>query len=145
MSSYWIVFACQKEKLLPSSKSNLQLILMAGQFTFADLTYLESMSMGSQEMVNEMIEIFIEQIPEFTEGLKDLFEKKDYQALGALAHKAKSSVAVMGMNELSAILKDLELNAKSGENSDNYPSIIDTFNKQVLTTEKEMLAYIAEK
>ena len=67
---------------------------MAGQFTYADLTYLESMSMGSQEMVNEMIQIFLDQIPEFTGGIKDNLDKKDFIALGALAHKAKSSVAV---------------------------------------------------
>lgn len=115
---------------------------MAEQFTYADLTYLESMSMGSTEMVNEMIEIFLEQIPEFTEGLADLLQKKDYPALGALAHKAKSSVAVLGMNDLASRLKDLELQAKAAENPDSYPSQVEVFIEQVTTTQKELEKYL---
>ena len=116
---------------------------MAGQFTYADLTYLESMSMGSQEMVNEMIQIFLDQIPEFTDGLQDLLNKKDYSALGALAHKAKSSVAVLGMDNLAETLKELEMKAKSGDDIDSYPKLINLFLVQVEITEKEMKAYIA--
>ncbi|MEA1876138.1 MAG: Hpt domain-containing protein [Bacteroidota bacterium] len=117
---------------------------MAGQFTYADLTYLESMSMGSQEMVNEMIQIFLDQIPEFTDGLKDNLTKEDFIALGALAHKAKSSVAVMGMDELSETLKKLEVKAKAGEDADSYPELINTFINQVEVTEKELMAFMAQ-
>jgi len=117
---------------------------MAEQFTYADLTYLESMSMGSQEMVNEMIQIFLDQIPEFTEGLQENLEKKDYVALGALAHKAKSSVAVMGMDALAGVLKDLELKAKSGEDIDSYPELVNIFLTQVEITGKEMTAYMSQ-
>jgi len=117
---------------------------MSGQFTFADLTYLESMSMGSQEMINEMIDIFIDQIPEFTEGLKEYLMNKDYAALAALAHKAKSSVAVMGMDELTNVLKDLELKAKVGEDVDSYPALVQTFLDQVLKTEVELKAFVAQ-
>jgi HPt (histidine-containing phosphotransfer) domain-containing protein len=116
---------------------------MSGQFKYANLSYLESMSMGSQEMINEMIQIFIDQIPEFTNGLKEHLENKDYSALAALAHKAKSSVAVMGMDELAATLKDLELRAKALENIDSYPAMVQTFLDQVLHTEKELTEYIS--
>ena len=68
---------------------------MSAKFTYADLEYLESMSMGSNEMIVEMIDLFIEQIPEFTDGLAAHLSETDFPALGALAHKAKSSVAVM--------------------------------------------------
>jgi len=115
---------------------------MAGQFTHADLTYLESMAMGSQEMINEMIEIFIEQIPEFTEGLQSLLDQKDYIALGALAHKAKSSVAVMGMNSLANDLKDLEIKAKAGDDPHLYQGLVSKFCDQVFLTETELKAYM---
>lgn len=117
---------------------------MANQFTYADLTYLESMSMGDQEMVNEMIQIFLDQIPEFTNGLKDHYDKGDYIALGALAHKAKSSVAVMGMDALTVILKDLELKAKASIEIDSYSNLIDTFITQIEVTEIEMKEFISQ-
>ena len=85
----------------------------------------------------------IDQIPEFTEGLQEHLTNKDYIALGAIAHKAKSSVAVMGMDELAEVLKNLELKAKVGEDVDSYPAMVQTFLDQVLKTEEELKAFMA--
>ena len=112
---------------------------MAGKFTYADLTYLESMSMGSNEMIVEMIQIFIEQLPEFTEGLSEHLNNKDYLALGAMAHKAKSSVAVMGMSALATDLKTLELSAKAGTDIDTYPVLVNRFIEQVTLTGQQLM------
>ncbi len=114
---------------------------MAPKFTFADLAYLESMSMGSNELILEMIQIFIDQLPEFTEGLAGHLESADYMALGALAHKAKSSVAVMGMNALANDLKTLEISAKSGVDQDQYPVLVNRFIDQVTLTAAELSTY----
>jgi HPt (histidine-containing phosphotransfer) domain-containing protein len=114
---------------------------MAAKFTYADLAYLESMSMGSNELILEMIQIFIDQLPEFTEGLTAHLGKGDYIALGALAHKAKSSVAVIGMNSLANDLKTLEINAKSGTEKDQYPALVNRFIEQVTLTADELTAY----
>lgn len=114
---------------------------MAGKFTFADLTYLESMSMGSNELIIEMVQIFIDQLPEFTEGLTAHLQNGDFMALGALAHKAKSSVAVMGMESLATDLKTLELSAKAGKDQELYPILVNRFIEQVTLTGAELLAY----
>jgi HPt (histidine-containing phosphotransfer) domain-containing protein len=114
---------------------------MAEKFTYADLTYLESMSMGSNELIVEMIQIFVDQLPEFTVGLQEHLDNKDYTALGALAHKAKSSVAVMGMESLATDLKTLELSAKAGTDIDIYPVLVSRFIEQVTLTGSELSAY----
>ncbi|MFA6125830.1 MAG: Hpt domain-containing protein [Bacteroidales bacterium] len=114
---------------------------MAEKFTYADLTYLESMSMGSNELIIEMIQIFIDQLPEFTEGLQAHLANKDYAALGALAHKAKSSVAIMGMDALATDLKTLELNAKAGIDIETYPVLVDRFIDQVTLTGSELASF----
>ncbi len=116
---------------------------MAATFTYANLEYLESMSMGSQEMIDEMIQIFIDQVPEFTEGLRELLDNEQYLELGSLAHKAKSSIAVMGMDELANDLKQLELSAKAGEAPGTYPGLVDKFIEQVKLTEAEPKAYLS--
>lgn len=78
-----------------------------------NLTYLESISDGSKEMIEELISIFIEQIPEFTQDFKDGLAQKNWKKIAAVAHKAKSSVLSMGINELgNQDLKNLELVAK---------------------------------
>ncbi len=114
---------------------------MSAKFTYADLEYLESMSMGSNEMIVEMIDLFIEQIPEFTDGLAAHLSEADFAALGAMAHKAKSSVAVMGMNNLANDLKQLELSAKAGEDQETYPALVNRFIEQVKLTGEELGAY----
>ncbi len=94
-----------------------------------NLEYLENISGGSKSLVKEMAEIFIEQVPEFTREMKELMEKKDYQSLGLLAHKAKSSVAIMGMNELAEDLKDFEFITKEMKDVERYPSYIERFER----------------
>lgn len=88
-----------------------------------------------------MIQLFIDQLPEFTEGLTAHLSNGEYDALGALAHKAKSSVAVMGMNSLANDLKTLEINAKSGTDPDQYPELVNRFIEQVTLTATELEAY----
>ncbi len=114
---------------------------MAVKFTYADLTYLESMAMGTNDLIVEMIQIFIDQLPEFTEGLAAHLKNGDLPALGALAHKAKSSVAVMGMDALATDLKTLELTAKAGKDQEQYPILVDRFIEQVTVTGRELAEY----
>lgn len=92
-----------------------------------DLTYLTNMSGGNPGIVKEMIGIFIEQVQEYVVEMQQYLKDKDYQALGRLSHKAKSSVAIMGMNELAADLKTLELLSKESVDIDKYPELVDRF------------------
>lgn len=86
---------------------------MSNSFQEIDLTYLESIADGDVEIIKELITIFLEQVPEFTDGLDSYLSKKDWKGIAALAHKAKSSVISMGMNTLgNTDLKNLELVAK---------------------------------
>ena len=86
---------------------------MPNLFKTINLTYLESISDGDQDIINELISIFIDQMPEFFEGFKENFEKKDWLKIASVAHKAKSSVLSMGMEELgNKDLKNLELICK---------------------------------
>ena len=67
------------------------------------------MSGGDSKFIGEMIDLFREQIEEYKSIMPDLLEKKDYDGLSKIAHKAKSSVAVMGMTEVAELLKELEI------------------------------------
>ena len=92
-----------------------------------DLSYLESMSENNKDFIAEMVGIFREQIDEYKQQLPALLEKSDFENLSKVAHKAKSSVAVMGMTEEAELLKILELNAKTVTNIDSFKSMIDMF------------------
>jgi HPt (histidine-containing phosphotransfer) domain-containing protein len=85
------------------------------------------MSGDSPDIIKEMIAIFVEQTKEYIVEMQRLLDEKDYISLGKLAHKAKSSVAIMGMNDLAADLKTLELKSKDSQDIETYPAIVSSF------------------
>lgn len=112
-----------------------------------DLTYLREMSAGNHELVIEMIDLFKSQIDEFYQLMDETLINQDWLRLGQLAHKAKSSVSIMGLNDLAAEMKSLETNAKSGVNVESYAGIIERFKSetsQVVTELNQVKENISE-
>ena len=95
-----------------------------------DLEYLKTMSGGDATFIREMIDLFKEQIEEYKQLMPELLQQKDYDKLSKMAHKAKSSVAVMGMKHVADQLKDLEILAHKGEEVDRYETLVNEFLQQ---------------
>lgn len=107
-----------------------------------NVTYLEEVCGGSKEVIREMVDIFLEQIPEFYSEMKTLLDNKQYYDLGLLAHKAKSSVAIMGMDKLALRLKELELIAKAGDKTVKYNIYVEEFYSETEKAVEELNSYI---
>jgi HPt (histidine-containing phosphotransfer) domain-containing protein len=103
-----------------------------------DLSYLREMAGGNKELVLEMIDIFKEQVVEFGENMDHLLAGRQYEQLGKLAHKAKSSVAIMGLEELAGRLKDLETAARDGKQIGSYATIIAFFKQETAEAVQEL-------
>jgi HPt (histidine-containing phosphotransfer) domain-containing protein len=103
-----------------------------------DLSYLKNMTDGNPDLMQELINIFISQADEYTQEMQELYAQGNWQALSRLAHKAKSSVAIMGMNELSEMLKDFELLARDQKNVDKFPDYINKFTTEINIACKEL-------
>jgi HPt (histidine-containing phosphotransfer) domain-containing protein len=106
--------------------------------TFIDLNYLESISDGDPEIMQEMKDLFIAQVPEFIENLNKYLKEGHYIELGKEAHKAKSSVMIMGMEELVRDLKTLQLATVAGTNVESYPDFVRKFEEQCLGAVEEL-------
>jgi HPt (histidine-containing phosphotransfer) domain-containing protein len=103
-----------------------------------DLTYLRNMSGGNKDLILEMIGIFKSQVIEFTESMDEYYKNKEYELLGRLAHKAKSSISIMGLHELAIDLKNFENLAKAGEEVERYPYFIDKFKAETQEAIEEL-------
>lgn len=79
-----------------------------------DFTYLEDITGGDQEMILEMLDLFIEDIPHIIESILESAQKKDLKKLGADAHKIKPTLQYVGFLDLYEKVKRLEELAKSG-------------------------------
>ncbi len=95
-----------------------------------DLDYLRTMSGGDSKFIREMVDLFRDQIEEYKLLMPELLRKKDYDNLSKMAHKAKSSVAVMGMKKAAEQLKDLEILASKEEQVEQYEFLVNEFLEQ---------------
>ena len=103
-----------------------------------DLTYLKNMSAGNKDLVIEMIGIFKSQVVEFSADMDKHLANNEYELLGRLAHKAKSSISIMGLNELALELKSFENLAKAEKEIESYPSFIEKFKKETEEAVQEL-------
>jgi HPt (histidine-containing phosphotransfer) domain-containing protein len=103
-----------------------------------DLTYLKNMSAGNKDLVLEMIGIFKQQAAEFVVEMEMLYTKQDFENLGKLAHKAKSSISIMGLTELAKDLKNFENIAKAGIETETYPAFIAKFREETAEAVAEL-------
>ncbi len=118
---------------------------MAGEgFRYVDMEYLYGMAGNNTDLIREMVEIFVQQIPEFNEIFEKLYSEQNWHELGMQAHKAKSSVAIMGMDDLAKMLKEFELLAKSGEETEKYRGFIDRFREETALACEELKAHFLQ-
>jgi HPt (histidine-containing phosphotransfer) domain-containing protein len=95
-----------------------------------DLNYLITMSGGDSKFIAEMIELFSEQVDEYEAIMPVLLQNRDYSSLAKMAHKAKSSVAVMGMKRVADLLKELEILAVEKKEVERYEGMVNEFLEQ---------------
>jgi HPt (histidine-containing phosphotransfer) domain-containing protein len=106
-----------------------------------DLSYLEAMTEGDKGLITELIGIFSTQVKEYSKQMQIFRGENNWKELSKLAHKAKSSVAIMGMKELAEKMKQLELLASKEEETDTYSSYIDHFTSECDMAVSELQHY----
>ncbi|MBN1926860.1 MAG: Hpt domain-containing protein [Prolixibacteraceae bacterium] len=107
---------------------------------YTDLSYLKEITGGEPSIVKEMVEMFLSQVDEFKENLNKYLKEKNFIELGKEAHKAKSSVLIVGMEELGKNLKKLQLLTEEGSEIETYSDYVKMFNEQCDEAVKELTA-----
>jgi HPt (histidine-containing phosphotransfer) domain-containing protein len=98
--------------------------------TYINLNYLRTITDGEKPVIRVMLEMFAEQVPEFIQNMNRLYQAGDYKALGREAHKAKSSLQIMGMTDLEKDMKVLIKKTTEGTDAESYPEHIRNFETQ---------------
>lgn len=99
-------------------------------YKFINMEYLDSVSGGDPGIISDIVTMFREQAVEIYNEMRALLAAKNYKSLGLLAHKAKSSVAIMGMTELADMLKTFELQAKEEKEPQMYEGWVERFRSE---------------
>lgn len=79
------------------------------------LESLMEMTGGDQEMVKEMIELFIEQTPNMISELNESLKVKDFKQLSIVAHTLKPTFNYMDMGQAFTLSEEIEAIGKSDD------------------------------
>lgn len=107
---------------------------------YTDLTYLKEITGGENEIVKEMIEMFLDQVQEFKANMNSYLNSGNWIELGKEAHKAKSSVLIVGMEDLGKNLKKLQLLTEENKEIETYPDYVKMFEEQCDAAKIELQA-----
>ena len=99
----------------------------AEKYIYINPEHLDSVTGGDEKFKKELIDVFIQQLPTLLVGLEKALQDKDFKQLSAIAHKTKSSVALMGIESLRADMAKLEMEAKEGNDFELYKTIVTNF------------------
>ncbi len=82
-------------------------------YNYINLDYLELMSDGDPDMKKTMLEMLMEELPAEFSKMRNLTDSNNWEELGSVSHKMKSTLAFVGNNEMTTSNKELELLAKN--------------------------------
>ncbi len=92
-----------------------------------DLSYLKEISGGSEELMKEMVEIFLTETPDMLQGLTESAQTEDWKTFREIAHKIKPSITYAGIVSAEKLIEKIHEDAKSQTNLDEIPGLLPEF------------------
>ena len=93
---------------------------------YTNLDYLRLMADGDEEMVQTMLGMLLEELPEEVEKIKQLNQEQDWAELSKVSHKLKSTLAFVGNEVMANANKEIELLSKNNEDLHRIASLLET-------------------
>lgn len=107
-----------------------------------DLTYLKNSSGNNTDFIKSMITVFLKNTPEYISELKKIYKTQDWLAFRQVMHKIKPTFPMLGINEMSEIVYNIDNCVKNQQNLEDVPKHIqemEDLSKKVFIELKEML------
>ncbi len=106
------------------------------EFKYIHTKHIDAIANGDKEFLNELVDIFLSQIPEFVSNMTRLLAEKNWEMLAREAHTAKSSVLTFGMDDTGKLLKNIQLEAEANK--------LDELSKMVHSAVEQIEAAVPE-
>ena len=94
-------------------------------FAHINLDYLNLMADGDESMKKIMLGMLLEELPAEIHKMKDMYEENNYEELGSISHKMKSTLAFVGNEVLTSTNKEIEEISKTGDNRKMMPFLLE--------------------
>ncbi|MEZ4888624.1 MAG: ATP-binding protein [Chitinophagales bacterium] len=96
------------------------------------LAHLRKLMNNNGMNMAEMIDIFLNQVPETLKNMEVGIQSADWEQVHFEAHKIKSSIMVVGLNKLQDSILKINKYSQNKENLYQIPALYNSFKKQVL-------------
>jgi len=96
-----------------------------------DLTYLQQVFHGNEAMVQQIVELFLEQAPQFSVEMDMCIRQARWSDLHPVAHKLKSSVNMLGMAGLASLVLEIERKSKFNQDLASLPGLVSDLNSEM--------------
>jgi len=110
-----------------------------------DLKYLQQMTGNDNAVIKEMIDLYLIQLSEMRSDVAYLMDCRDWYELSRLADKIKSSALIMGIEQMADEMKELEMLAIDGKNTEQYPDYVERLNTMIDVVRVELNLYLTDK
>ncbi|MBQ3656051.1 MAG: Hpt domain-containing protein [Bacteroidales bacterium] len=108
-----------------------------------NMSYLNEVSGGDISIKKEIIEMFFSQMQETSTLLKENLSNRNYQKLSEVAHTTKSSLRVMGAEDIAKKMEELQFTAAKNESTENYPVLVNYFLENIPLVIQELESEIS--
>ncbi|MBX2957161.1 MAG: response regulator [Cyclobacteriaceae bacterium] len=115
-------------KLFEELRLNEELVaspVMHEEKTLYDLSYLKKVSNDNEEFIREMVQTFIQTIPDSLDQLEDSVRQSDWLRTSRLVHQIKPSLTLMGIHTLkdTAVILEEEFKTEQVPSAENIGSV----------------------
>lgn len=73
-----------------------------------NLNYLSEVMGGKKNLIKEVLDAFLKQVPQELEYLNDVISKEDFQKIINISHTMKSSLSIVGASGVLPLLNKIE-------------------------------------
>ena len=109
-----------------------------------DLTYLNDVTDGDVATKRQLIELFFAQADEIKQRFIVAQLSDNIDEISRVAHIAKSTTKVMGINNIAEKMEELQRMAEKKETPELYPALINYYLDEIPNAIKELRAEMAK-
>jgi CheY-like chemotaxis protein len=114
-----------------STSPKNQTIVSSGNGKLYDLSMVESVSGGDGGFIKKMVALFIETVPQNVQELSKATLTENWDQVGKMAHKLKSTVDSMGIKSIRQEIRTVEANAKQKQSLQEIPTLVERINSVI--------------
>lgn len=101
--------------------------IMTNDQIVLDFNQLKMLSGDDNEFMIEILEMIADQSPSIVSQMNQLYEEAEFVSLGSTAHLFKSTVTILGNEEINGLLKDIENTATQAQDAEALLPMMNRF------------------